>query len=319
MSRWITCFSIFFLSLSARAVIVAGANGGADNTNNTTKAELDLIVSDGHFFNNVFRISGGNGVYIGYKDTPSGPVGYALSGIHLNYTGNLTIQGTTYTTQSRQSISGSDLALYEFIHPSSIMPNLRALDLASATPVGGTPVVLIGEGRGRNQNATTDAFTTDAITPLPGGGGTGYTSGTREKRWGTNETELFSGIFTRANVNLVDDPGNTPDTLVTQTIFDQPSSGEWLTSNEAQGVVNDSGGGLFAYDGTLLGIIVAVDAPNIFEARFGNATFSADIASYKATIDSLIGAVLIPELPPWILAGGFFALFGFWQRVRRKA
>jgi hypothetical protein len=314
---------IFCAVLPARAVIVAGANGGANNTNNTTEAQLESLpsVSDGHFLNNVFSMGGGNGVYIGFHDAPGGPIGYALSGMHLNYTSNLTIQGTTYTFESREQIDGSDLALYSFSHPTDMMPDLRALNLATSTPTGSTPVVMIGYGRGRDQNATTDAFTTDAITPLPDGGGTGYTSGTRELRWGTNETELFGGTFQLANLNLVDVPGGTPDTLVNQTIFDEPADGDWLTTTEAQAVVNDSGGGLFAVDGTLLGIMVAVGAPDRFEAAFGNATYSADIASYRPIIEQEIGlgVVLIPEVSQLWMVAGCFALFWFVKNIRVSA
>jgi len=271
------------------------------------------VVSDGHFFNNVFTMSGGNGVYIGYKNTVSGPVGYALSAMHLSYTGNLTIQGTTYTFGSRTAIGGSDLALYSFTHPSDVMPTLDALSLASSSPLAGTDIVMIGSGRNRVQDATTNATLSDAV---PVTDGTGYETTTpRLMRWGTNQTEDHPPPMPS---NLRTEVVAGRSTVLTLTTFDEPSSGEWLSTNEAQGVIADSGGGMFTYDGSLTGIMAAVTTANSTEAAFGEGTLFADIATYKSAIDFETGGLLIPELSTWLMMVGCFSLLVAVQRTRKR-
>ncbi len=271
-----------------------GRAGGGDNTNNTTQAELEALtdVEDGSFFNHVFTLGNGAGVYIGYRPDPGGPVGYALSGMHLGSPSTLTIEGTTYNVQSHTAIDGSDLALFAFTHPDNIMPALSALSLSSTTPVDGTDVVMVGIGRNRVQDATTDANVSDAVSVTDG---TGYTTtSSRLKRWGTNTTADFGpGPGGPGPTHTFDIGGR--DTDVFRTIFDEPDSGDWLTSNQAQGVTNDSGGGVFSHDGLLLGIMVSVQASNASEAAFGNTTLMADVATYKDEIDVEIEGMLIPE------------------------
>ncbi len=324
MNRYktLSIYSAIFLTLipayKTHAVIVAGARGGGDNTNNTTRAELESLagVDDGHFFDNVFMLGEGNAVYLGFKNTDNGPVGYALSGIHLGNQSTLTIQSQTYNTQSRVAIDGSDLALYSFTHSSNIMPTLQPLQLASNAITNNTPVIMIGEGRNRVQDATTDADTSDAVSVTDG---TGYTTtSTRLKRWGTNETSNFSGPGGRPG-----QPTNTfniggRDTVTFRTVFDEPSDGEWLTTNQAQAVTNDSGGGIFAPDGTLLGIMVAIEGPNANQARFGNTTLIADIATYRSFIDDETGGVLIPEPGALALAGIALGSAGLMAVLRKR-
>ncbi len=322
MKYFYTVIPLFFLSWqSAFGIIVAGANGGADSTNNTTQQQLENLsgVTDGHFFQNVFRMGNGDGVYIGYRDTVNGPVGYALSGMHLGDFTSVTIQSLSYTA-TRTQIDESDLALYTLTRADNVMPSLQHIQLANASISNNTPVIMIGEGRNRVQNSTTDATTSDAISVTDG---TGYTTtSSRLKRWGTNETADFPRTT---------GPGGNPasptrtfsigglDTDVFRTVFDQPTSGEWLTTNQAQAVSRDSGGGVFGFDGSLLGIMVAIQGPNANEARFGNTTLIADIATYKSFIDDETGGVLIPEPGTLILFGltGLAAALGFWIRRPR--
>ncbi|MCC5839889.1 MAG: hypothetical protein JJT96_07185 [Opitutales bacterium] len=286
-------------------VIVAGLNGGGDNLNNTTQAELEALpgVSDGAFFNNVFRIGAGNAVYIGYRPDPSGPVAYALSGMHIGTFSTAVIGGVTYQVTQQIALDDSDLALLVLTQADNIMPTLQALTLSSSTPTNNTPVIMIGAGRNRVQAATSDANTSDAVSVT---GGTGYTTTTpptRLKRWGTNTTLNFTGGGPPSPTDIEDVLGR--DTVVFQTSFDEPASGEWLTTNQAQGVLNDSGGGVFTFDGILQGIMVAVTGFSTTEARFGDTTLMANIATYKDDIDAITGGALIPE--PSGVAFLFFA------------
>ena len=323
MKRLLCLALLLGSTVSTQAVIVAGARGGGDNLNNTTRAELETIVDDGFFFDHVFTLGAGNGVYLGYSPDPGGPVGYALTAMHIDLQGatTLTIEGETYDIlDSRTAIDSSDLALIRFTHPTNQMPSLPALSLAPAAPANGTPVVMIGRGRNRSQAATTDADVSDAVSVT---GGTGYTTTTpRLKRWGTNNTVEYPGPGASPGSPTTTETIGGISTTVFRTFFDEPSTGEWLTTNQAQGVTNDSGGGVFSHDGLLLGIMVAVQRPqgaSANDARFGNATLMADIATYKTLIDEETGGMLIPEPATAALLLGALAILYGTRRSRSPA
>lgn len=319
MKPFLFITSLFLLALVHHlpAVVVAGAKGGSDNSNNTTRAQLEQLpgVSNGFFFDNVVRYRGGNAVYIGYRDTGSGKIGYALSGIHLGQaaTPTISIQNITYDIDDIIAVNGSDLALIVFSHSNNTMPNLFPIELSSTALSNNTEVIMIGEGRSRVQSATTDENTSDAVFVNDGAGYT--TVSTREKRWGTNTTSNFES-----------DPQNPTQifniggpTIVGRTVFDEPSPGEWLTTNQAQAVTNDSGGGIFGYNGSLIGIMVAVQASTPSQAAFGNTTLFADIASYKSAIDDETGGALIPEPRSYgALAGMLFLVAAFARRRKHR-
>ncbi len=277
----------------AHAVVVAGANGGGNTSNNTTAVQMasQLGLTDTSFYDNVLPYSNAGSVYLGWADTVDGRRAYLLSAVHIDLSSTMLINAVSYSV-TRQSISGSDIALLTLSNVDGTMPPLPVVNLAATTPSIGTEVIMAGFGRNRVQDAATNASISDAVT-VPDG--TGYTTTTpRILRWGTNQT-------VRAN-----DPPGAPLALATlnleglptvsfATDFDQPVSGEWLTSNEAQAVVGDSGGGVFETNGTLLGIIVAVSGNDKNDAAFGETTWFADIATYKTAIDTAIGYTLVPE------------------------
>ena len=294
-------------SLPLRAVIVAGANGGGDTSNNTTSAQLGAALGiDGTFYDNVIRYNNASAVYLGWRTTVNGPRAYALSAMHISFTNTMVISGVTYSV-SRESISGSDLALLTLTQTSGIMPPLPVTMLAAATPAVGTQIIVAGYGRERTQNATTSASVSDAVAVT---GGTGYTTiAASEKRWGTNTTENFGtpGLHPTSTTAL-------PGTTVTYSIFSSPPTGGWLTSNEAQAVVGDSGGGMFNTSGQLLGIMYAVSEPSVSgtEAFFGQGTYFTNVPTYKGEVESKIGGALIPEpsIPglAFLAAGCWFVL-----------
>jgi hypothetical protein len=277
----------------AHAVVVAGANGGGNTSNNTTAVQMasQLGLGDTSFYDNVLPYSNAGSVYLGWANTVDGPRAYLLSAVHIDLSSTMLINAVSYSV-ARQLISGSDVALLTLSNIDGIMPPLPVVNLSTTTPSIGTEVIMAGFGRNRVQDAATNASTSDAVT-VPDG--TGYTTTTpRILRWGTNQT-------VRAN-----DPPGAPLALATlnldgrptvsfATEFDQPVSGEWLASNEAQAVVGDSGGGVFDTNGTLLGIIVAVSGNDKNDAAFGEKTYFADVATYKTAIDTAIGYTLVPE------------------------
>lgn len=280
-ARWCLIALLMLAGPEVRAVVVAGANGGGNTSNNTTAAQMatQLGLSNTDFYGNILRYNDAGSVYLGWADTVNGPRAFALSAMHINPASFMDINGLTYSV-SRQSILGTDVALLTLTQSNNLMPILPVVNLSAATPAVNTPVIMAGFGRDRVQDAATNAFGSDAV---PVTDGTGYTTtGSTLLRWGTNRV---AGTQTLGTMETV------------YTIFSQPNPGSWLSTSEAQAVLGDSGGGLFAFDGTLLGIVSAISGtdPTRTEAAFGQGTFFADIATYKDDIDQAIGYTLVPE------------------------
>jgi len=276
----------------AQAVVVAGANGGGNTSNNTTAAQMAVQLGLGStaFYNNVLPYSDAGSVYLGWANTLDGPRAYLLSAMHITLSSTMLINAVSYTV-TRQSISGSDVALLTLSNVDGIMPSLPVVDLATATPTIGAGMVMAGFGQNRVQNATTNAAVSDAVSVLDG---IGYsTTSPPIQRWGTNATVSVSTSGPPAPIGNASIGGLL--TTVFATDFNQPGTGEWLDSNEAQAVRGDSGGGAFSFDGTLHGIIVAVSGTDATDAAFGEKTYFANIATYKTAIDTAIGYTLVPE------------------------
>ena len=283
---------MLLLGPQAHAVVVAGANGGSDTSNNTTAAQMaqQLDLTNTAFYSNILPYSDAGSVYLGWANTIDGPRGYLLSAMHINLSSIMLINAVSYSV-TRQSIAGSDLALLTLSNVNGIMPALPVVNLASTAPSIGTGVIMAGFGRNRVQTATTNANTSDAVAVTDG---TGYSTTTPHiQRWGTNTTVKFNSLGQPLPTGTVDIGGRLTTAFVTG--FDQPASGEWLTSNEAQAVLGDSGGGVFGFDGVLRGIIVAVSGSDATDAAFAEKTYLADIATYKTAVDTAIGYALVPE------------------------
>jgi hypothetical protein len=288
-------------------VVVAGANGGGNTTNNTTSAQMtaQLGLTNTAFYDNVLPYSDAGSVYLGWASTSSGPRAYLLSAMHITLSNTMLINAVSYSV-TRQSISGSDLALLTLANVDGIMPSLPVVNLASSTPSVGTSVIMAGFGRNRVQAATTNASVSDAITLT---NGTGYTTTSPQvQRWGTNATaRANSSGFDSATIIIALGASNTT-AIATQ--FDAPATNAWLSTSEAQAVLGDSGGGVFTTNGTLAGIVAAVSA-NGLEAEFTDKTYFTDIATYKAAVDTAIGYTLVPEpsTSALLLLGAGTALF----------
>jgi hypothetical protein len=201
-------------------------------------------------------------------------------------------------------LPGGDLRLVRYRRDDLAVPSLLAVEIATTVPIANAGLLMAGFGQNRTQNATTNAFTSDASTFTVG---TGYNwSGTRMLRWGTNAVEsefldaLESGTAVSGTLGTFSMGAFTTSAFMTD--FDQPGIGQWLSTNESQGSLGDSGGGAFTYDGSqwyLAGIFSAVaglqNQPSNTSA-FGNLSLLTDVASYSSAIDSALGGVtLIPE------------------------
>lgn len=287
------------LSSPLQAVIVAGANGGAGTTNNTTVEQLNSIVPVPFTnFENSIRYSDSSGTYLGYNAATRDV--WVLTANHITTTvagSALQIQGINYLQQgSRIAVPNSDLALVRYQNTSGLVPSMPAVTLATGTPTVGSPFVMMGWGADRVQGPSSGAFTSDAVS-VTGGTGSGYvwrSSSNSMLRWGTNN------VSTPLTASL---SGLTVTNLFWGATFDQPAAGQWLTSTEATLAVRDSGGGAFFLSGgkwVLAGVAYGVDTAG--SSPFSSPTslqrsFFTDVGSYRNSIQSLIGTsvTLVPE------------------------
>ncbi len=307
--------SLALASTSAQALIVAGANGGANTSNHTTRSQLEtaLGLSFPIYDNVISFVSPGDttsGIYLGHNAATSDV--WVLSARHIgfsaSYGSTVTIDGLAYDRQADGDglgfLVGGDLRLIRYRRTDLAVPSLPAIKLATAIPAGGDSVVMIGFGRNRVENASINPATSDAVSL---GVGTGYTwANTHIKRWATNnvENEFPDGSEIPAPVTgpLGTFSLGPYNTIGFATDFDQPGPSQWLTSNEGQGANGDSGGGTFFYTGSewqLTGIFTAIATLSGqvgSSAGFGNLTFTTNISSYSQGIaTALNGAVLVPE------------------------
>lgn len=287
---------------SASAVIVAGANGGGNTSNNTTQAQLESALGQSFpIFDNVLRLNNASGVYLGYN--PNTNQAWVLTARHVAANpATLNIGGLNYSNAGRTNLT-SDVALIAYTRGDNVMPSLAPVSIASSLPSTSDTLVMIGGGRDRVQDASTDANTSDAITLSSGQQGYqwGGTGSQQLIRWGTNNMEgnnPLNGPGPPNPLTTINFFGG--DTEVYTTRFDQPANGEWLTSNQAQGSGGDSGGGAFYFDGQqwrLSGVFTSILSFNDQEAdsaAFGNYTVITNLAAYESEIFSITGT-LIPE------------------------
>ena len=288
-------------ALSAEGVIVAGANGGSDNSNNTNVAQLNAVVGTPFVnFDNNIKYSDSSGVYLGY-DAATKDV-WVLSANHVGGTvagSSLTIDGLTFTqVGATTAIGTSDLRLIKYHHDSDLVPGIAPVKLASVAPTISTEIVMIGWGVDRVEVGATGPTDNDASV-VTGGTGEGYvwranTSANRNLRWGTNNVDTPVLLVSAGNLGWFAD-------------FDMPGASEWTSTNEAAAAVRDSGSGAYFLSGgewVLGGIAHGVGSAGL-RSPFtdidgdidgdGEGTFYTDVASYKVLIDAEIGATLVPE------------------------
>ena len=149
-------------------------------------------------------------------------------------------------------------------------PGLAPLPIAAQTLATQTPVVMVGFGAARG-----DAWSNGR------GSGFRWATGERRRRWGTNRIE--GRLLARSGASL---------TQVFFTEFDSPDDG---TQREGQAAAGDSGGAVFARDGTgaweLAGILVMISRPPgepTTVALYGDRTFAADLSFYREQLDALL-------------------------------
>lgn len=283
--------------LPASAVVVAGSSG----TGNTTAP------ADDPGFANVGVVNGASGVYLGSFET-----GYwVLTATHVGF-GDITLGGVTYSAIAGSGVQvGGDLYAYRIESD----PGLATLTFSASSPITGSTVVMIGNGRNRASElnywsvtgtAPEYAWTAVSSTQSYNAAGYAYASGSAI-RWGTNtiDSENTYNLGTGLTNGLLMD-------------FD-------ARVGEAMGAPGDSGGALFYKNGStweLAGILSGIysyDNQPSGTSVFGNLTVAVDLASYYTTLTSLTGAAAIPEPATMTLAFGVVVGGVVGYRRRRAA
>ena len=305
--RWLAVFLAvtFVWSQSASAVVINSATG-TGNTN---------APADDPGWLNIGFLGVGTGIYLGE--------GWVLTASHVG-AGTISLAGMSYaplagttvqlTNNSPGKTAFTDLIMFRL---ASTPAGLGTLTLASSAPTLGAPVTMIGAGRDRGAFTEWNVVTNTTPwtwTEVPSGGNAaGYkTLSTRAMRWGTNTIEtqdLWINVPGSSNIPV--------DVKTFATTFTDSIAPD----DEAQAVFGDSGGAVFAKNGSsweLGGVMIAVGGysgqPTAGETPvYGNVTYSADISSYASQIMSII-----PEPSTYALLGfSAAALIFVCRRARR--
>lgn len=306
--RGIVQSRISFRSLAALAIsvlfLVSIARPGAaviidsgDGTGNTTAPV------DDPGWDNVGTKSGLTVVYLRN--------GWVLTANHVGI-GDILLDGGVFThvPGSGVQLQNPDLTFADLLVFSlTTLPTLPDLDIRTNTSLPTDEVIMVGKGKDRGAASDSDdpgIWTAPPANPTPAIPGW-YWAVPSTLRWGTNEV---TGEW-------LPRPANTESFYTT---FD--GNGPDHTSHECQAATGDSGGALFAKDGTnweLAGIIWAIAGFNGQisgnSALEGNATLVADLSFYATDINA-ITATPLPE-PGTMLQLAAGALFvGLMQRRR---
>jgi hypothetical protein len=183
----------------------------------------------------------------------------------------------------------ADLLIFE-VYP---RPDLPALDLPAASPAPGSPLLSAGNGVNRGDPLIWDPNGASAPGPTSG---YAWASGSNV-RWGNNDLEVYPA------------GGRVFNTYAFGSNFDDDR-----TLAEAQAVIGDSGGAVFALGsggwnlaGVILGIVQYSGQP-ANTSFFGQRTWYADLAYYRLQLES---AVAMPEsdrtLAPALVLLGWLA------------
>lgn len=287
----VTCL---LLPMPAEAVLIQTASG----TGNTTPP------ADDPGWSSVGVRGTGNGVWLGD--------GWVLTVAHVG-AGDIVLAGVTYAAEQGSAVqltnggasgrtAATDLMLYRL---ASGPVGLAAATIAATPPAIGTAVTMIGSGRDRA--AFTEWTIDQSTTPwtwtqvTSGGNAAGYqTSSGRQMRWGTN-TISADDLWVSAS-----DLTPPLDVKSIATSFDALPG-----TSEAQAVLHDSGGAVFAKRGSaweLAGMIFDVGgfsgqpSPAV-TAVFGNATYAVDLSHYRPQI-----LAIVPEPNGGMTAAVVFAV-----------
>jgi hypothetical protein len=284
------------LASAARAVVVATTTGNI------------TAPGDDPGWANVGLCNSAGAIYLGNR--------WVLTAYHVNASAGFPVvfNGNTYTTipgtgtrLTNNGASGMTAQTDLIIFQITTDPGLPTPVISATAPALGDDIVMIGNGLNReagrtfwqvtmNAGANNDTWTeTTGVHNVEG-----YKSAAGQtQRWGTNDADA---------VGLNQDYGvGTVRSFL--SLFDDDAGGR---PNEAQGLLGDSGGGVFHKNGAqweLSGVMLAVgtpgnpgffDNPPANTAAFGQSvTLMADLSFYRTQIQTL----MVPEPGTAALAG----------------
>ena len=294
-SRWLSTGFVVFLTLfdtRSTPALIVGVDDTATNTD---------IPADDPGWNNVGRYGSTSAVYLGN--------GWIMTADHVDLA-----ESAQFAGQSYEIVPGSEISLLNpeglgltvetdlRLSQLELMPDLPPLLLSSTPPPIDSDVIMIGRGRDRELDQTLwsvaqfgdDFVWTEVAVPPADAVGFKWTS-TQTKRWGTNVL-IDDLLVDQREVDLDHDiileiEGRNVVSLI--TVFDGEDA-ELVTEFEAHATLGDSGGGVFyKNDGQweLAGVMFAVsvaDGQPDDTAVFGNATFFADMATYREQIEKVV-------------------------------
>jgi hypothetical protein len=206
----------------------------------------------------------------------------------------------------------TDLAIFRL---TTVPAGLPSINLAGIAPPLNAPLRMAGNGQNRLATQTRWQVTGSTWTEVGAGGNAlGYKLdplGSRALRWGNNNVETSPAPLASLGYGSV-------FAAFTTDFGDNSIS---IVNGEAQATPGDSGGGVFRKNGStweLAGIILYT-FPNYANqpagtAVYGNLTYSASIATYKAEIESTMLAMPEPATTTLLAAGA-----GLLARRRRGA
>jgi hypothetical protein len=233
--------------------------------------------SDGVPWNNVAQIGTSSGVYLGTS--------WVLTAAHVGAQ-NVVLNGNTYLYDgtiyrlTNSDSSPADLVLFHL----QTAPSLPSLPLTSTTPAARSTIELIANGRiAGSAESDFGVFRGFALS----------VSGA--KSWGNNLVNL-GGLTTL-------DVGAGQTTIFTCDFTDPRTPGlAGATSQEAQVVAGDSGGGVFQLSGSTWQLVGIISADGTFTTQpagtavYGDESYFADMATYRPQILALLGGGPVPNL-----------------------
>lgn len=273
---------------SAHAVIIAGGDGQGNTNAPADDPGWNYV---GQLANKASGVTylGSNWFITAYHiKTLDSPAAVLLNGATYDIDSN---------SWSRLTNSNGTSADLEMFRVDETVSNMPALSLRITTPSFNASVVMIGNGKDRETNASYWTASWQ-LTNAAAGVYSGFywsvqsldDSGTT-KRWGQNNV-------VQRNISVDDGYGTT---TVFSTMFDAAGG-----TNEALGALYDSGGGVFLKSGStwqLAGMMITADSlsgqPD-FTAVYGNSTYIADLSAYN---DQIVSLKAIPEPASMFIMG----------------
>ncbi len=279
---------------SARAAVVAQSNDLL-YTQPPTSDDFGFA-NVGTVFNSIGAIPA-TGVYLGD--------GWMLSAYHntVNAGGVFTFQSITLggvgysadvATATRLHNADSSLADLTLFRLTTIPAGLSAMPLSGVAPSINADARMMGNGQDRELTETRWIAGTPWAEVASGGNRLGYKlAATRAMRWGTNTVDTAPAALPDLGYGAV-------------TAF----SMDWdNVSGEAMATGGDSGGGVFVKNGgvwELAGIMLytaELSGQPAGTVVYGDATYAASLATYKAEIVQTMGSVPEPASTVLVLIG----------------